>query len=323
MTGSANTPSDRHIVVVPEYLPAKHLEMMYPSVDVIYDPDLYGDRESLFDALASASAIVIRNRTIIDETLLGAAPHLSVVGRLGVGLDNVDVEALAKLGVRLFPAHGANAVSVAEYVIGAMLFLTRGVFDMTSSMKAGEWPRQGHAFGHELHGSTLGLVGLGAIAREVAGRAGALGMEVLAYDPYVPSDDEGWSLATSVALADLLARADVVSVHVPLTEQTRNLMDAEALSRMRPGSILINTSRGGTVDEAALVAALREGSIGGAALDVFVSEPLDPPAARHFAGLDNVLLTPHIAGNTVESVDRVAFMTVRAVLQALGLDPPD
>jgi (S)-sulfolactate dehydrogenase len=223
----------------------------------------------------------------------------------------------------VIPAQGANAVSVAEYVIGAMFMLIRGVYGMTSSMLAGEWPRQGHAFGHELMGQTLGLIGFGAIAREVATRARGLGMEVTAHDPFLDDDDPAWVAARRIDLDGLLAESDVVSLHVPLDEGTSGLIGEAALARMKPTAILINTSRGGIVDESALAAALRQGRLGGAAIDVFAIEPLGPEAAAVFAGTPNLLLTPHVAGNAREAVDRVATMIVEAVLEELENSPSD
>jgi (S)-sulfolactate dehydrogenase len=235
-----------------------------------------------------------------------------------VGLDNIDLDGCVGAGVTVIPAVGANAVSVAEYVIGAMLVLVRGVYDMTPSMVAGEWPRQGHAFGHELSGKTLGLVGLGSIARQVAMRAVVFGMRIVAFDPFLPDGDTAWGTVGKVNLETLLSTSDVVSLHVPLGEGTRNLIDAAALALMRPTAVLVNTSRGGIVDETALAAALRHGSIAGAALDVFATEPLGPKPAATFAGVPNLLLTPHLAGNTEEAVDRVASMIVAAVEEALA-----
>jgi (S)-sulfolactate dehydrogenase len=240
-----------------------------------------------------------------------------VVGRLGVGLDNIDMDGCASAGIHVIPARGANAVSVAEYVIGALFVLIRGVYGMTPSMLAGEWPRQGHAFGRELMGQTLGLIGFGTIAREVAGRAAGLGMMVVAHDPYLPDDDPAWASVRRLEFDQLLAESDAVSLHVPLDDGTRGLIDEAALARMKPTAILVNTSRGGIVDEAALAAALRNGDLGGAALDVFATEPLGPEAAAVFAGAPNLLLTPHLAGNAREAVDRVATMIVEAVLAEL------
>lgn len=305
-------------IVVPEYLPDVHLQRLGAGFEVVYDPDLYEDRSRLFEQVSGAVAILIRNRTQVDREFLAAAPRLAVVGRLGVGLDNIDMPACRRAGVTVLPAVGANAVSVAEYVLGAMLVLFRGVFDETESMVAGEWPRQGHAFGRELAGKTLGLVGYGSIARHVAQRARAFDMRIIAHDPHLPADDEAWTTAERVEFDDLLARSHVVSLHIPLTDATRNVIDRSALQAMRQDALLINTSRGGTVDEEAVADALRRGTLGGAALDVFAEEPLRPEPAAVFAGLDNLILTPHVAGNTIESVDRVARTIVEAVLDALA-----
>jgi len=304
-------------VVVSEYLPPSFLERLSEVCDVVYDPDLYGERTRLIQVISDADAIVIRNRTVIDEPLLAAAGRLRIVGRLGVGLDNIDLEACSRADVEVIPATGANAVSVAEYVIAVALILNRGVFGLTKSMIGGEWPRQGHAFGRELAGKTLGLIGFGSIAREVATRASALGMVIVAHDPYVRSDDPSWQIARRVELVTLLTLSDVVSLHVSLTADTRNLIDESAIAHMRPSAVLINSARGGVVDESSLAAALREGRLGGAALDVFHEEPLGADAALTFSGIDNLILTPHVAGNTAESVARVAHVTVEAVLDAL------
>lgn len=306
-------------VVVPEYLPERHVSILRSHADLIYDPEMYSDRPRLLTEIAGADAVLVRNRTIVDAEFLAAAGSLRVVGRLGVGLDNIDADATAASRVRVIPAKGGNSVSVAEYVVAAMLVLHRPVFAMTEAMVAGEWPRQGHAFGHELMGKVLGLVGFGSIARAVAVRGSTLGMQIVAHDPFVPDDDPVWDLADRAGLSRLLGRSDVVSIHVPLTDDTRGLLDRPTLESMRPGAILINTARGGIVDEMAVADALRSGRLGGAAIDVFESEPLSPEIAAAFEGLDNVILSPHIAGNTEESVDRVAQMTVDAVLSALGL----
>lgn len=308
-------------IVVSEFLGEPSLERLRESHDVEYDADLYGKRESLLASMAGTRAIVIRNRTRIDEEFIAAASELVVVGRLGVGLDNIDMEACAAAGILVKPAIGANAVSVAEYVLGATLTLLRPVFGMTGSMVAGQWPRQGHAFGAEVSGKTLGLLGFGAIARQVARRAAAFDMAIIAHDPFVPASDPMWSQAERVSFEDLLRRADVLSVHTPLTDDTRNLIGGAALGLMKPTAVLINTSRGGVVDEAALASALRNKTIAGAALDVFATEPLGPDAASGFEGLDNLVLTPHVAGNTKESVDRVGEVTVATVLAVLATNP--
>src|SRR5919206_353341 len=220
-------------------------------------------------------------------------------------------------GVTVCPATGANDVSVAEYVIAAALILLRGAYFASPEVAAGAWPRN-RLIGREIAGKRLGLVGFGGIARETAKRAAALGMNVAAYDPYVPGDSPAWGGVERLDLDALLASADVLSLHVPLTPETRHLLDGAALARVKPDAVLINAARGGVVDEAALAAALRAGRLAGAALDVFEAEPLGAERGARFAGLANVILTPHIAGVTAEANARVSRVTVENVLRHLG-----
>jgi (S)-sulfolactate dehydrogenase len=258
----------------------------------------------------------VRNRTQVRGPLLAAAQRLEVVGRLGVGLDNIDTDACQTRDIAVFPATGANDLSVAEYVITATLVLLRGAWFATPEVIAGKWPRM-TTIGREVSGKTLGLIGLGSIARETALRADALGMHVVAFDPLLPAGHAAWQLASPVTLDDLLARADVISLHVPLTATTRRMLGAAQIAAMRRGSVLINAARGGVVDEDAVVAALRSGHLGGAALDVFETEPVDAAAGARFAGVPNLLLTPHIAGVTEESNVRVSDVTARNVVTHL------
>lgn len=304
-------------IVVSEFMDEAALDAFAPGTDVIYDPTLVDDRERLLAGIGDTDALIVRNRTQVDTALLNAATALRVVGRLGVGLDNIDMDACTGRGVTVHPATGANALAVAEYVITNALMLRRRAYTSTAAMLAGEWPRNA-LIGAELSGATMGLVGFGNIARTVAERAQALGMETVACDPHLPADDRAWEGVMRMDLPGLLARADVVSLHIPLTDATRNLIDADALTLMKPGAILINTARGGTVDEAALSKALRTGSLGGAALDVFETEPLTEAAARIFKDAPNLLLTPHIAGVTREANSRVSAVTVARVIEALG-----
>ena len=304
-------------VVVTEFMDEAALEGFGPGYDVRYDPSLVEDRTATLAALSDADAIVVRNRTQVDAELLAAAPSLRAVGRLGVGLDNIDVAACETRGIAVLPATGANAASVAEYVIGAALVLVRGAFASNSAMLAGEWPRGALGRGGEIGGRTLGLLGFGTIAREVAARAQALGMRVLAHDPHLPEADPAWSGAERRDFDALLEDADVLSLHVPLTEATRGLIDANALARMRPGAVVVNTSRGGIVDESALAGALRSGALGGAALDVFEDEPLTREGAAVFEDVPNLVLTPHVAGVTAEANARVSALTVENVKRVL------
>lgn len=303
-------------IVICEFMDEAAVRDGLAGFDVHYDPKLVDRPDELRACVADARALIVRNRTQVRGALLEAAAKLEAVGRLGVGLDNIDVEACRARGVAVFPATGANDVAVAEYVMGAALHLRRGVFGATDAMIAGQWPRE-KLMGRELSGATLGLVGFGAIAQEVARRAAAFGMAIVAHDPHVTAGDARWGAVEPVALPDLLARADVISLHVPLTDGTRNLIDAAALARCKADAILINSARGGVVDETALAAALKAGRLGGAALDVFATEPLTQEGRAVFEGCPNLLLTPHVAGVTVESNVRVSHVTVAAVARHL------
>lgn len=304
-------------IVISEFMDEAAIRELLPGRDVLYDPKLVDRPADLAASLADARALVVRNRTQVRGALLAAAPQLRVVGRLGVGLDNIDVEACKARGIAVCPATGANDVAVAEWAITAMLVLLRGAWSATPQVIAGAWPRMG-TIGREASGKTLGLVGLGGIARETATRAAALGLRICAADPLLPADHPAWKLAERVTLDELVQRSDVISLHVPLTDATRGLFDATRIAAMRRGSILLNAARGGVVDEPALAAALRSGHLGGAALDVFAQEPLDAAHGALFDGVPNLLLTPHIAGVTDESNIRVSRVTLEAVLRHLG-----
>ncbi len=308
-------------IVVSEFMEEDILRDGLEGFDILYDPTLVDDPDRLAREAAGAEAIIVRNRTKVSAALLEAAPGLTAVGRLGVGLDNIDIDACRARGVAVFPASGANDVSVAEYVIATALLLLRGAYGATARMAAGEWPRNALSNGREAMGATLGLVGFGSIARETARRAFAMGMTIQAFDPMLGEDSPAWSQpfgrVAKVSLDTLLRTSDVVSFHVPLTGQTRRMIDASAMTSMKPHAVLINAARGGVVDEAALADALRAGRIGGAALDVFETEPLKGEEAARFAGLSNLILTPHIAGLSAEANVRVSQVTVDSVRRHL------
>ena len=303
-------------IVISEFMDQAAIDAILRGRDVLYDPKLVDDKDRLYAALADCRALIVRNRTQVRAPLLDAAPRLKVVGRLGVGLDNIDVDACAAHKIIVRPASGANDLSVAEYVITAALLLRRRAWYATSRLAAGEWPRM-ELIGGELSGARLGLIGFGAIARLTATKAAALGMTVAAFDPFLPPDHAAWLNVARQSFEEILSSCDVVSLHTPLTPQTRRMLDGAALRRMRSGAILINAARGGIVDESALAAALSGGHLGGAALDVFETEPLTPAAAAVFKGIPNLILTPHIAGVTEESNVRVSDVTARAVIAGL------
>ncbi len=308
-------------IVISEFMDEQAVREGLKDFDVVYDPKLVDKPGELMRAVADAEALIVRNRTQVRGALLEAAKKLKVVGRLGVGLDNIDVEACEGRKIAVCPAAGANDVSVAEYVITCALMLLRGAYRATAEVAGGSWPRNA-LVGREMRGRRMGLVGFGATAREVAKRALALGMEVSAYDPFVPADADCWTMefgaVTRAGIAEIIGDSDVISLHVPFNHETRGMIGGDAMMRMRPGTILINAARGGVVDEAALVAALKDGRLGGAALDVFADEPLDAAHGAIFADVPNLILTPHIAGVTEESNVRVSWVTVENVRKHLA-----
>ncbi len=300
-------------IVISEFMDPQAVDALRADFEVVYGPALVDDAPALAAELAQARALIVRNRTQVRGELLAQAPELRVVGRLGVGLDNIDLDACRARGIEVLPATGANAQAVAEYVVATAMLLLRGAYSSSAEVAAGTWPRAPLSDGREIAGKTLGLVGFGDIGRRTAGLARALGMRLLACDPQLAADSPLWieSGAKRCELDELLAGCDVLSLHVPLTPATRGLIDASRLARMRAGAVLINTARGGVVDEAALAAALRDGRLGGAALDVFEHEPLAGGSA--LAGAPRLLLTPHIAGLTREANLRVSSMIAERV----------
>jgi (S)-sulfolactate dehydrogenase len=304
------------MILITEFMDEKAVEELRGKFEVNYDPSLADAQEKIPGLLKDTRALIVRNRTQVTQQLLEAAPHLTCVGRLGVGLDNIDQEACARRGVSVYPATGANNLSVSEYVITSAMMLLRNAYLSRDQMDQGDWPRADCA-GREISGKTLGLVGYGAIAQQTANMASALGMKIAAFDPFLPPDHAAWNNVENLALNSLMAESDVVSLHTPLNNETRHLINAKNISLMKPDAILINAARGGVVDENALASAMLAGQLGGAALDVFEIEPLTGDSAARFSGLNNILLTPHIAGVTVESNQRVSALIAENVIAYL------
>lgn len=307
-------------VLIAEMIREQSLEELHPHHEVEYEPELWQDRAALLEKAANVHALIVRNQTKVDGDLIAAANHLKVIGRLGVGLDNLDLEAAKDREIKVVAAKNANAVSVAEYVIAAMLHVSRDIFAAGRDVRAGNWNR-GRFTGSEVYGKTLGLVGVGQIAQRVARRARSLGMDVIGHDPFVsPYDYPVTEIGVEVAdLESLLARSDFVSIHVPLTEETKGMFDMAAFQQMKPEAWLINTARGDIVDEGDLAAALDEGEIRGAVLDVLSKEPIDPE--NPLLTRDAAILTPHIAGLTRESQVKVSTLVVREVANVLDGRP--
>ena len=266
-------------------------------------------RSRLAADLADADGLVVRSATKVDATLIGAAPRLRVIARAGTGVDNVDLQAASARGILVLNAPGANSVSVAEHACALMLALARSISRADAGMKQGRWEKDG-LVGAELRGKTLGVVGLGRIGQEVARRALAFGMLVLAHDPFITAQVAGDLGAELVSLDELCAQADFVTLHVPSTSTTRHMFDAARFARCKAGMQLINTARGDLIDEPALVEAIESGRIGGAGLDVF---QVEPPVDSRLASLPQVIATPHIAGSTEEAQELVGLETTAAV----------
>lgn len=304
-------------IVITEFMDEAAVAQLRGAFDVLYDPALVDDGARLHAQAATADAIVVRNRTQVRGELLAALARCSVVGRLGVGLDNIDVAACEARGMKVIPATGANALAVAEYVVGTAMVLLRGIYQASEQVAQGCWPRAVLSNGRETAGKTLGLIGFGGIGRLTARLAKCLGMMAIAHDPMIASDDAVWwqEGVTCVGLGELLAEADVVSLHVPLTPQTRDLLSAARVATMKRGAIVINTARGAIADEGAIAGAIKSGALGGAAFDVFEPEPLK--AGNPWDGCPNVILTPHVAGVTAESNTRVSAVIATQVMEAL------
>lgn len=293
------------------------IEMLqHKGWEVVYDPGLWKDRERLLEELRLANAVIVRNQTRVDAELISGGHRLKVIGRLGVGLDNIDLQTAAENGIPVVFGKNANATSVAEYVISGIFALSRLLNEAAESVRAGEWNRKQFT-GTEIAGKTLGLIGVGEIGHRVAARARALGMQVCGYDPYVLPFDYPVT-ETGIELADLdqaLARSDFISLHVPLTPHTRGMMNWDAFRKMKRSAVLINSARGGIVNEADLNEALESGWIAGAMLDVLEQEP--PQADHPLFRRTNCLITPHIAGLTEESQARTARLVSAEVINEL------
>jgi D-3-phosphoglycerate dehydrogenase len=266
-------------------------------------------------ALADADALVVRSAVQVDDALMEKAPKLRVIGRAGVGVDNIDAEAATRRGIVVMNTPGANAVAVAELTIGLMLALARKVPTANSTMHAGKWEKKSLQ-GSELRGKTLGILGLGRIGLEVARRARGFGLEIIGSDPFVSAAVARENGIRLVTVEELFAGCDYLTLHVGLTPQTADIINANTLATMKKGVRIINCARGELIDDAALVEALKSGQVGGAALDVFREEPLKNSA---YTGLDNVILTPHIAGSTGEAQEAVGIQIARQVREYLKL----
>jgi D-3-phosphoglycerate dehydrogenase / 2-oxoglutarate reductase len=281
------------------------------DMEVDYRPGLKD--AALLKAVSESDALITRSGTAVTAELVNAGTRLHIVGRAGVGLDNVDVDACTARGILVINAPTANIMSATEHTMGMLLALCRNIPEAHASVKRGEWNRS-KFMGTELDGKTLGIIGLGRIGTRITARARAFGMRVIAYDPYVAPSVFEIAGAERVSLDELLARAGVITVHTPLTDETRGMIGAAEIAKMREGVVVLNIARGGIYDEQSLADALNSGRIAGAAVDVYVEEP---PTDNPLLSAKNIILSPHIGANTIEAQDRVAVQTAEMVIDAL------
>jgi len=306
--------SDSFVVVVADKVSASGLHAL--TADRRFDVRFVAgsDNGTLYEALSEADALIVRSSTKVTADLLEKAPKLRVIGRAGVGVDNIDLEAATAKGIPVLNAPEGNTVSAAELAMALILTVARNVSWADASVRGGAWARSQFS-GIEIRGKTLALVGAGRIGTEVALRAQAFGMETIAYDPYLTEERANDLGIERVALDEVLARGDVISLHVPLTPQTEGMIGEAQLEAMKPTAILINCSRGGVVEEDALVAALESGEIAAAALDVNTTEPL--PEDSPLRSTKNLVLTPHLGASTAEAQELVASEIAQGVSAAL------
>ena len=308
-------PDKRPVVVIAEVLAASCAEHLQETCEVV---EAAGEsRDSLLGLLGNAEGLVVRSGTRVDRELMEAAPRLRVVGRAGVGVDNIDLDEATRRGVLVVNAPLANSVSAAEHAFGLMLSLARNIARGDASIRSGRWDRAKFR-GVELDGKTLGLVGMGRIGSLVAQRALAFGMSVLAYDPYITAEQARAAGAELRDLDSLLAESDFISLHLPRTPETENLLDGEAFAKAKRGVRIVNASRGGIIDEEALVEAIRDGQVAGAALDVYAEEPM---TGGPLTELPEVVLTPHLGASTVEAQNKAGLHVAESVVAGLAGEP--
>ena len=292
-------------ILITEFMNQKQVEQLSALHNVNYEPELYSNNEAIIENSSDVHALIVRNKTKVDMQLINSMKNLKVIGRLGVGLDNIDINHCKEKNVPVIIAEAANAGSVSEYVMMGLLTLFRGIQSSTEDVLKGEWDRNKHT-GSEINGKTLGIVGVGTIGQIVAKNAKNMGMNVIGNDIEIGDDDPLWNKLNiqCCTFEELVHKSDAITIHVPLTNKTHNLFTEKEFEKMVRGSYIINSSRGGIVNETDLLKYLKNGHLGGAMLDVFENEPLNDSGM--FSDVKNLILTPHIAGLTLESNVRVS-----------------
>lgn len=301
-------------VLVTEPLAEEGVARLRAEQDIEVDVRLDLSPDDLAGCIGDYAGLIVRSKTRVTRALLEAAPALRIVGRAGTGVDNIDLEAATDRGVVVVNTPGGNSVSVAELTIGLVIACARHIPRADHTMKQGQWAKK-ELRGRELNGKTIGIVGMGRIGREVALRARPFGLKVLGYDPFVAADDLEEQGIRMVEIDELLEKSHIVTLHVPVNDKTRNLIDADALARMQDGVILVNAARGGVIDEQALIEAIEGGKVGAAALDAFMGEPAP---RRDLVGHERVVASPHIGASTVEAQEQVGYYVAGFVADYLA-----
>lgn len=299
------------VVLIAEELSPATVDALGPDFDVRQVDGT--DRSALLDALAHASAVLIRSATKMDAEAIAASPALKVIARAGVGLDNVDIKAATTAGVMVVNAPTSNIISAAELTIGHILSLARHIPAAHGALAAGQWKRSKYT-GVELYEKTVGIIGLGRIGALITARMQAFGVNIVAYDPYVTVARAQQLGVTLLPLDDLLAQSDFITIHMPKTPETSGMISTDQLAKMKPTAFIVNVARGGLIDEGALYTALKSGRIAGAGLDVFVNEP---PTGSPLLALDNVVVTPHLGASTDEAQEKAGISVAKSVRLAL------
>lgn len=302
-------------VLVSDALSTEGLDILREHAEVDYKPDL--SPEELVREIEAYDALVVRSRSKVTADVIAAGDNLKVIGRAGVGVDNIDVDKATEKGIIVVNAPHGNTISAAEHAIALLTSLSRNIAGADRSVKRGEWNRS-HYTGVELTGKVLGVIGVGRIGSEVARRARGMSMKTIGYDPYITAEQAEKIGIAMVSFEELLREADFITLHLPFSNSTRHLIGAEEIAMLKPGVRIINCARGGLIDEDALCAALQDGKVAGAALDVFEQEP---PVGCSLLQLDNVILTPHLGALTREAQTNVALQVAEQVIRALQGEP--
>lgn len=301
-------------VLVPDNVHRKAIDILEASAGISVSAPGRMERAALLDAVADAHALIIRSGVSADAELINKAPQLNAIARAGVGVDNVDLAAASARGIVVMNSPGGNTISTAEHTFGLMMALSRHIPQGHQSLAEGRWDRKAFT-GVELKGKTLGIIGLGRIGQAIATRAQAFAMEVIAHDPYLPPAVAAAINAPLLGLTEVFARADYLTLHALVTDETRGMINDETIAAMKDGVRIINAARGALINSDHLAAALKSGKVAGAALDVYEQEP--PPADHPLIGLPNVVHTPHLAASTADAQITVAVEAAQLVVDFL------